>query len=448
MFQDPDPLSKSQLRNAQNWVKNVRPAPEKDSWLQASCRERSCEFILTPMVDGFCLFFILVPSNLAAFMYDEYIFINHRMTAKVKYKTLSYDGRRVFIQSTDMVDGRKTRVTLIDDRQLDIIVQPRLTVDELLNIVASHCYLKDPDKQYFGLAFLDDKQQIYWLQNERRVLDHEFPKKFCVPGATLILYHLIRLFVDSITHIAHPSTAELFFLHASSQIHKGLIIADSVQIIKLAAFMTQIYYGDFTDEEKVLTLYKSLVGTPRGLALVRYMEIVERVPTYGIHFFEDKLGNNHDLGISRLGIYQYSWGDKTKPVKGFQWRQLENLYYRDKKFSMEIHESKRVMHTASSFSIYDEMNHNSFDESDDLIVAVRDPTTQLLTKTTSECLGTRRKSRKRHLWSGHITNVLRNQPNAFNRMILFYSPLVNLMDHEITIVKLYFGSDGRGQEAI
>ncbi len=56
-----------------------------------------------------------------------------------------------------MNEGRRTQVVLLDERRLDIIVQPRLQVDELLNIVASHCRLKDPDKQYFGLAFFDEK---------------------------------------------------------------------------------------------------------------------------------------------------------------------------------------------------------------------------------------------------------------------------------------------------
>lgn len=56
-----------------------------------------------------------------------------------------------------MSEGRRTQVVLLDDRRLDIVVQPRLFVSELLNIVASHCHLKDPDKQYFGLAFFDEK---------------------------------------------------------------------------------------------------------------------------------------------------------------------------------------------------------------------------------------------------------------------------------------------------
>jgi hypothetical protein len=55
-----------------------------------------------------------------------------------------------------MSEGRRAQINLLDGRKLDIIVQPRLYVEELFNIVASHCDLKDPDKQYFGLVFIDE----------------------------------------------------------------------------------------------------------------------------------------------------------------------------------------------------------------------------------------------------------------------------------------------------
>jgi hypothetical protein len=91
-----------------------------------------------------------------------------------------------------MSDGRRTQIVLLDERKFELIIQPRLSVADLLDMVASHCNLKDPDKQYFGLAYVDDRQQYHWLQSDRRVLDHEFPRKATVTGATLLLYHLVK----------------------------------------------------------------------------------------------------------------------------------------------------------------------------------------------------------------------------------------------------------------
>ena len=56
----------------------------------------------------------------------------------------------------------------------------------------------------------------------------------------------------------------------------------------------------------------------------------------------------------------------------FQWKQLENLYFRDKKFSIEVHDAKRVIQTVSSFNLYDDM------KSDDLSEAISEATTQVL----------------------------------------------------------------------
>lgn len=64
-----------------------------------------------------------------------------------------------------MNEGRRAEILLLNGRKLDIVIQPRLHIDELLNIVASHCNLKCPDKQYFGLAFIDELWVTYIYMN-------------------------------------------------------------------------------------------------------------------------------------------------------------------------------------------------------------------------------------------------------------------------------------------
>ena len=39
-------------------------------------------------------------------------------------------------------EGRVTQVVLLDDRRLELVVQPRLYAGELLDIVSSHCGLQ------------------------------------------------------------------------------------------------------------------------------------------------------------------------------------------------------------------------------------------------------------------------------------------------------------------
>jgi hypothetical protein len=56
-----------------------------------------------------------------------------------------------------MSEGRRAQIVLLDGQRLDILVQPRLFVSELLSIIASHCELRDPDRHYFGIAFVDEQ---------------------------------------------------------------------------------------------------------------------------------------------------------------------------------------------------------------------------------------------------------------------------------------------------
>ncbi|KAH9425850.1 FERM domain-containing protein 4A, partial [Dermatophagoides pteronyssinus] len=63
-------------------------------------------------------------------------------------------------------------VILLDGRSVEILIQPRLFAGDLFDTVASHFDLKE--KEYFGLAFLDETGQYNWLNLEKRVLEHEY----------------------------------------------------------------------------------------------------------------------------------------------------------------------------------------------------------------------------------------------------------------------------------
>ncbi|XP_029094885.1 FERM domain-containing protein 4A isoform X2 [Monodon monoceros] len=104
-------------------------------------------------------------------------------------------------------------------------------------------------------------------------------------------------------------------------------------------------------EDRVIEHYKKLNGQTRGQAIVNYMSIVESLPTYGVHYYavKDKQGIPWWLGLSYKGIFQYDYHDKVKPRKIFQWRQLENLYFREKKFSVEVHDPRRASVTRRTF---------------------------------------------------------------------------------------------------
>ncbi|CAE1295547.1 FERM domain-containing protein 4A,FERM domain-containing protein 4B [Acanthosepion pharaonis] len=181
----------------------------------------------------------------------------------------------------------------------------------------------------------------------------------------------VSFYVETIAQLRDKPAIELFYFNAKQAIYKGQIECDSETVFELAAHVLQITYGNFTTadaarddlkklcvvptrtlqehpslgycEERVLFHYQKLEGSTRGLAIVNYMTICESLPTYGIHYYEvkDKKDIPWWLGISHKGIAVYDKTDKQTPRKIFHWKQLENLYYRDKKFSVEVHDPKR-----------------------------------------------------------------------------------------------------------
>ncbi|XP_030829101.1 FERM domain-containing protein 4A isoform X3 [Strongylocentrotus purpuratus] len=274
-----------------------------------------------------------------------------------------------------MSEGRRTQVVLLDDRRVELLVQPKLLSGDLLDLVASYFNLKE--KEYFGLAFQDETNHHNWLQLEKKVLDHDFPTK----SGILTLYFRVQFFMESINQLRDSITIELFYLQAKESVFKGDIEADSETVFELGAYVLQATEGDYTSdqeahkvlkklpvlpqftlrehpslaycEERILFYYKRLGGLSKGQCIVCYMQLVEGLPTYGVHYYEvkDKQGIPWWLGLSFKGVCQYDQVDRVTPRKIFQWRRLQNIYYRDRKFSIEVTDPRRVSVSRRTFGV-------------------------------------------------------------------------------------------------
>ncbi|XP_071961549.1 uncharacterized protein [Antedon mediterranea] len=288
-----------------------------------------------------------------------------------------------------MADVRRIKVITLDDRTLEFQLQPKLMVKDLLDLVSSHFLLKE--KGYFGLSFKDTNSNIIWFDPERKINDYNIPKK----PETVTLNFGVRCYIESITHLVDSGTIELFYLQAKLAVFKGDIEVDSETAFELGAYTLQATHGDFTTEIKaqtqlkklpvlptkalqehpslsycenrVLFHYRRLDGLSRGQAIVCYMQLVESLPTYGIHYYEvkDKAGIPWLLGLSYKGIGQYDRLDKVTPRKVFPWRQLQNIYFREKKFSIEVNDPKRGSQSQASHLLYDQPLQDSPDNVDD-----------------------------------------------------------------------------------
>uniref|UniRef100_A0A8C7RNR8 FERM domain containing 4Ba n=1 Tax=Oncorhynchus mykiss TaxID=8022 RepID=A0A8C7RNR8_ONCMY len=248
-----------------------------------------------------------------------------------------------------MTEGRLCQVHLLDDRKLDLMVQPKLLSRDLLDLVSSHFNLKE--KEYFGISFIDDTGQSKWLQLDRRVLDHDFTKN----TGPLELKFLVRFYIEKITFLKENTTVELFFLNAKSSVFNEIIEVESENVFKLAAYALQVsaflYVESSRSDLNKLPVLPTRVLREHPSLVYWYLALVESLPTYGVHYYpvKDKQGLPWWLGVSYKGIGQYDLQDKLKPRKLFQWKQLENLYFREKKFAVEVNDPDRRIVSRHTF---------------------------------------------------------------------------------------------------
>lgn len=218
----------------------------------------------------------------------------------------------------------------------------------------------------------------------------------------------------------------MFYLQAKESVYKGEIEVDSETAFELAAYVLQAVDGDYRSyqravdtlkklpvlpqstlkdhpsllfcEERILFYYKQNIGFTTGQAIVCYMQVIESLPTYGVHYYEvkDKSGLPWWLGLSYKGIGQYDQGDRVTPRNVFHWKQLQNIYYQNRKFSIEVLDSKRVSHSLNSVELFQQQPQDQ-DSFDDLTDALTDPTTQVTVSRRTFGGG----NATVHAWYGH-----------------------------------------------
>ncbi|KAJ1346189.1 hypothetical protein KIN20_000915 [Parelaphostrongylus tenuis] len=296
-----------------------------------------------------------------------------------------------------MHEGRKAFVSLLDGECLEISVIARLTVNDVLTLAAHHCRLAKRDAQYFGVAFVDDNDHYHWLQPDKELLDYEFSTS----KAVIHLSHSVRFFVDSIFSLDDPATTEFFFLEAHQQLRKGHLDLSYADYVRIGGLLLQIYRGDLVEddslrnhlrllipfprflshhdidqnsfERQILAEYGALRGVQRGSAIISLMRIVEKCSKYGSRLYqvnEINGGGHCVLSISSRGIQVFENMDSVRPKEIFSWNFLDNLYYKDRTFSIEVRDPRQIL------------GLNAFrtplaENDDDLAQAVSDPTTQV-----------------------------------------------------------------------
>ncbi|OQR80045.1 FERM domain-containing protein 4A-like [Tropilaelaps mercedesae] len=279
-----------------------------------------------------------------------------------------------------MEASARCEIDLLGERRIDTQIDEKLIAEDLLNLAASHLKLRE--RELFGLSWQDEDGHLHWLQPEKLVLDQVTENCIQQGGngeaPRVVLHLMIKFYVPTIALLADAATVEAFFMQAKLLMSKGVLESDSQTEYRLTALALQANFGDWTRdddaklrlrqmgfpspsltkhksvdycERKILEDYRSFLGFTRGNAVIQYMNTVEGLATYGIHFYKvqqkDRNGPVMWIGLSHRGLSEYDLNNRKVPKKFYQWKYMENIYYRETKFSIEINNPKSSTSTLS-----------------------------------------------------------------------------------------------------
>eukprot|EP00051_Salpingoeca_urceolata_P001249 m.39564 g.39564 ORF g.39564 m.39564 type:complete len:1241 (+) comp11285_c0_seq1:36-3758(+) len=270
-------------------------------------------------------------------------------------------------------------IRLLDGRTLQLYAEPNTTGQNFLDQICG--MLNAMEQYYFGLLFLDHKGDPDWIDLEKKILKHEFPK-----SDHLELEFRIRFYPMDVTQVLQYVTLYQCFLAAKHSIVCGELDVSNKDAMLLASLALQAQRGDcdvadVTAEalageqllpnknmdaiaqesqvpphnrslffaEEVFRVWGTLGGILRHLAVLKYMQIVQKHPRFAMQYFDikNKKGTSLVMGVNPHGLYIYRLEKNSRPMVTFSWAECSELAFTEKKFTIEVHDKE-----TKGFSVY------------------------------------------------------------------------------------------------
>eukprot|EP01147_Barroeca_monosierra_P004399 gene4399-6671_t len=273
-----------------------------------------------------------------------------------------------------------TVVKLLDDQALQLFAESGTTGQDILDQVCT--MLKISEKYYFGLEYFNSKGELDWINLEKKLLKQDVPRK----EDFIELRFCIRFYPVDVTQVLQYVTLYQTFLAARRAVVSNELEVSNKDAFVLASLSMQAILGDYDEAEhsvevvskqqlipeankddiiktsninisnistfwaeEVIRVWKSLRGILRHLAVLKYMQIVQKHSQFAMKKFDikNKNGTPLVLGVHPRGLYCFRLSNLYKPVVSFSWSECAELAYIDKKFSIQVHDK-----SIKTFSVY------------------------------------------------------------------------------------------------
>lgn len=259
------------------------------------------------------------------------------------------------------------------DAELEFDLDHKATGRDLFDLVCRTIGLREI--WYFGLQYVDSKGFVAWLKLDKKLQEQlDIQKKSQMPFMFLAKFYPEDVGEELVQEI----TQHLFFLQVKQAILNMDIYCPPEASVLLASYAIQAKYGDYDEsvykpgmlanedllpqrvidqyqmtpemwEERIKIWYADHRGMTRDEAEMEYLKIAQDLDMYGVNYFpiSNKKESELWLGVTALGLNIYEKNNKLSPKISFQWSEIRNISFDDKKFTI-----KPVDKTAPLFQFY------------------------------------------------------------------------------------------------
>jgi merlin len=245
------------------------------------------------------------------------------------------------------------------DSQLEFNLEKNVLGSEFFEMVCRAFGLRE--EWYFALQYEDTKGNINWLKKDKRVIDQNINK-----DNSLFMFYA-KYFPENVAEeLVQEITQHLFFLQIKQAILTMEYYVPPEASVLLASYYVQAKYGDFdelsdqggilmnedllpqrvinqysmTPEmwfERIKLWYADHKGMSRDEAEMEYLKIAQDLDMFGVNYFPIRNKKNSELwlGITAVGLNIYEKENKLQPRTVFQWSEIKNISFDDKKFTIK-----------------------------------------------------------------------------------------------------------------
>eukprot|EP00794_Sanderia_malayensis_P014071 gene14071-15538_t len=245
------------------------------------------------------------------------------------------------------------------DADMDFPVKSNIRGKSLFELLCKTIGLRE--YWYFGLTYFTVDGMKWWLRMEDKVIDQIGDDR-----NTSRLFLMVKFYPEDVEEeIIQEMTQHLFFLQVQEAILNMDIFCPAEASVLLASFALQAKYGDYDEkvhqlgflseeqllpkrvtdqyqltaemwEEKIVSWYATYQGMSRCEAEIEYLKIAQDLEMFAINYFSIKNKKSTELwiGIHPTGISVYNKDNKLMPVVYFIWSEIENMTFKNKKFTI------------------------------------------------------------------------------------------------------------------